>query len=80
MKKKLPKVSKNIKIKFVKDRPGHDIRYALNSKKMLNKFNWKAKTKLNEGLVKTINWYIANLEYFKKISRKEHIKRIGLKT
>ena len=47
---------------------------------MLNKFNWKAKTKLNEGLVKTINWYIANLEYFKKISRKEHIKRIGLKT
>ena len=80
MKKKLPKVSKNIKIKFVKDRPGHDIRYALNSKKMLNKFNWKAKTKLNEGLVKTINSYIANLEYFKKISRKEHIKRIGLKT
>jgi len=79
MKSKLSKINKNVKIRFVKDRPGHDVRYALNSKKIQKKLKWKADIKINEGLSKTINWYIRNVKYFRSLSKKEHIKRIGLK-
>ena len=47
------------KIKFIKDRPGHDLRYALNYKK-LKKIGWKPVMKLDEGLKKTISWYKEN--------------------
>ena len=79
MKKKLNKIDKKVKIKFVKDRPGHDVRYALNSKKIQKQLKWKAVVNINEGLSKTIDWYINNQKYFKSISKKEHINRIGLK-
>jgi dTDP-glucose 4,6-dehydratase len=79
MKKKLSKVGNRVKIKFVKDRPGHDVRYALNSKKIQKQLKWKPVTKIKDGLFKTIDWYINNLKYFKSISKKEHVKRIGLK-
>ncbi len=79
IKKKLIKVGKNVKIKFVKDRPGHDVRYALNSIKIKKKFKWKTLTDINNGLSKTIDWYINNAQYFKSISKKDHVKRIGLK-
>jgi dTDP-glucose 4,6-dehydratase len=72
------KVGKKTKIIFVKDRPGHDFRYALNSKKIFNKLKWKAKTKLNDGLFETIKWYSNNKSYFKKISKSFHEKRLGL--
>ena len=80
MKNKLHRIGKKVKIKYVKDRPGHDIRYALNSKKIQKKLKWKAVIKINEGLLKTIDWYIDNQKYFKSISKKEHENRIGLKT
>jgi len=79
MKTKLQKINKNVKIKFVKDRPGHDFRYALDSKKIQKKLKWKAVVKIDEGLSRTINWYIDNQKYFKSISQKEHVNRIGLK-
>ena len=79
MKKKLSKIDKNVKIKFVKDRPGHDVRYALNSKKIQKHLGWKAFVKINEGLSKTIDWYINNEKYFRSLSKKEHMNRIGLK-
>ena len=79
MKKKINKIDKKVKIKFVKDRPGHDVRYALSSKKIHKKLNWKPLTNINDGLSKTIDWYIDNIKYFKSISKKEYIKRIGLK-
>ena len=79
MKKKLPKISKKIKIKFVKDRPGHDIRYALNSNKIYKQFKWTPATEINNGITKTINWYVDNIEYLNSISKKEYNKRIGLK-
>ena len=79
IKKKLPNINRKVKIKFVKDRPGHDIRYALNSKKMQKKFKWLAITKINVGLSKTIDWYINNLGYFNSISKKKHVNRVGLK-
>ena len=47
-------------IKFVKDSPGHDRRYAINIEKIKTKLNWKPKTKFQDGLTKTVNWYINN--------------------
>ena len=79
MKSKLSKIHRNVKIKFVKDRPGHDVRYALNSKKIQKKLKWKAIIKIKEGLSKTIDWYISNQKYFKSVKKKEHINRAGLK-
>ena len=79
MKKKLPKINKKIKIKFVKDRPGHDIRYALNSNKIYKQFKWKSTTKIINGITKTIEWYVANLQYFNSVSKKEYTGRMGLK-
>ena len=78
--KKKFKNGKKVKIQFVKDRPGHDIRYALNSKKIKNSLKWKAQIEMNKGLSKTIEWYIDNPKYFKSISKKEYVKRIGNKT
>jgi dTDP-glucose 4,6-dehydratase len=78
MKNKISKINKKCKITFVKDRPGHDFRYALNSKKIEKKLKWKAAIKIKEGLSKTIEWYINNQKYFKLISKKEHINRAGL--
>ena len=80
MKNKLFKLDKRVKISFVKDRPGHDYRYALNSKKILKHFKWKSLTKINEGLSMTIDWYIDNQKYLKSISKNQHVNRIGLKT
>ena len=51
---------KKVKIKFIKDRPGHDIRYALNSKKIQRKMKWKAKTKFEKGIIETFVWYLNN--------------------
>ena len=77
-KKKL-KLGKNVKIKFVKDRPGHDFRYALNSNKIKNNLKWKAKTNLTQGIFKTVEWYLNNQNYFKSISKKLFEKRLGNK-
>ena len=75
--KKIINVGSNVKIKFVKDRPGHDVRYALNSKKMLTKLKWKSKINLNDGLRKTFLWYLKNEEYYKSISKVDIVKRLG---
>jgi dTDP-glucose 4,6-dehydratase len=45
-------------IEFVKDRPGHDIRYSLSTAKIKRELGWEAKTQFPEGLNKTINWYM----------------------
>ena len=68
-----------MKIKFVKDRPGHDYRYALNSQKILKKLKWKPKTNFNKGLIDTINWYLKNQKFLSSISKKLYDKRLGLK-
>ena len=65
------------KIMFVKDRPGHDLRYALDSNKIKNKVKWKHEVNINEGLIKTFNWYLDNKNFFKSIRNKNFIKRIG---
>ena len=47
-------------IEFVKDRPGHDFRYSLNTGKITKELKWKAKTEFRQGLVRTVRWYIKN--------------------
>ena len=73
------KIGKKTKIKFVKDRPGHDFRYALNSKKIFKKLNWKPKIKFEKGLKQTIIWYLKNKRFLKSISKKNYESRLGLK-
>ena len=78
-KKKSIKISKNTKIKFVKDRPGHDFRYALNNNKILKSLKWKAKISLEEGLSQTFDWYNENKKFFTSVSKKLYSSRLGLK-
>ena len=70
-------IGSNVKIKYVKDRPGHDVRYALNSNKIKNNLKWKPKTSVNNGLKKTLLWYLNNKTYFKKLKKKDIVKRLG---
>ena len=85
--KKILKVCKNMnikigsktKIKFVKDRPGHDFRYALDNKKINNKIKWKTKISFEKGLQDTIVWYLNNKKFLQNILKKNYEKRLGLK-
>jgi dTDP-glucose 4,6-dehydratase len=53
-------------ITFVKDRPGHDYRYSLNSDKIKRELGWQAKTSFEEGIEKTVKWYLSNLSWVEK--------------
>ena len=72
-------IKKNTKIKFVKDRPGHDFRYALDNKKILKKLKWKSKISFEKGLTETIFWYLNNKQFLNTISKDSYEKRLGLK-
>ncbi len=78
-KKNKTKISNKNKIQFVVDRPGHDKRYAINSNKIRREIKWKNKTSISSGLLQTFIWYSKNLNFFKKISRRNITKRFGLK-
>mgnify|MGYP001196659430 CR=1 FL=1 len=75
--KKFMKLGKNVKIRFVKDRPGHDIRYALNSNKIRNKLGWYPSTNFDKGIKLTLQWYFKNKSYYKSLSKKDIIERLG---
>jgi dTDP-glucose 4,6-dehydratase len=75
--KKLVKLGSKVKINFVKDRPGHDIRYALNSNKIKNKLGWLPKTNFSDGIKLTLKWYFENKSYYKSLSKKDIINRLG---
>mgnify|MGYP005987996615 CR=1 FL=1 len=70
-------MGKNARIKFVKDRPGHDIRYALNSSKLKNELRWSPRISLSNGLKKTFEWYRENNDYYKSIPLNDIRKRLG---
>ena len=67
------------KIVFINDRPGHDKRYALNSDKIKKELKWIKKTNINDGLYKTVMWYLKNELYFKSLKKRDIIKRLGKK-
>ena len=84
--KKLLKICKSLKIKignktrvkFVKDRPGHDFRYALDSRKIFKELKWRPKIKFERGLKDTIVWYFNNKKFLKNLSKKDYQRRLGL--
>ena len=47
-------------IEFVTDRPGHDLRYSLNSTKIQNSLKWKPKISFENGIQNTIDWFVSN--------------------
>lgn len=53
-------------IEFVKDRPGHDFRYSLDTTKIKKEIDWKAKTTFEEGIENTVKWYIDHIEWAKQ--------------
>lgn len=65
-------------IEFVKDRPAHDLRYALNIEKILKDTNWKPKIKFEDGIKDTINWYLSNRDWlFYKTEDRYNGDRLG---
>ena len=55
-------------ITYVKDRPGHDRRYAINNSKIKNEIGWYPKETFQSGIDKTVNWYLDNQEWVKNVS------------
>ena len=72
-------IGKNVKINFVKDRPGHDVRYALNSNKIKKELNWEPKINFSEGIKLTFDWYNNNKMYYNSLKKKDIHKRLGNK-
>ncbi|MHA1274835.1 MAG: dTDP-glucose 4,6-dehydratase [Promethearchaeota archaeon] len=60
-------------IKFVKDRPGHDLRYAMNHDKITRELGWNPTIKLEDGLKKTVDWYLNNKDWLKNVIAKEYL-------
>ena len=66
-------------IQFVKDRPGHDKRYAIDNTKIKKDLNWLPKEDFSSGIEKTIKWYIENEDWWRKIqNNKYNQERLGL--
>ena len=55
-------------ITFVKDRAGHDLRYAIDSSKIQNELGWKPSLQFEEGLAKTVEWYLKNSDWLENVS------------
>jgi dTDP-glucose 4,6-dehydratase len=84
--KKILNLSKNstnlgnkVKIRYVKDRPGHDKRYALNSDKISKKLKWFPKIKFEQGIKLTFDWYKNNKDYYKSFPKNDILMRLGKK-
>ena len=56
-------------IEFVEDRPGHDFRYSMSSENTSKELDWRTKTSFDEGLQKTVQWYLDNPEILNDISQ-----------
>ena len=59
-------------ITFVKDRPGHDLRYAIDATKINKEMGWKPSVTFEEGLSQTIDWYLQNEEWLKHVTSGEY--------
>ncbi|MCT4566314.1 MAG: dTDP-glucose 4,6-dehydratase [Maledivibacter sp.] len=72
-------------IKFVEDRKGHDRRYAIDPNKVEKNIGWKSEIKFDDGIKKTIKWYLNNTEWledimsgeYKKMNEEMYIKKVG---
>jgi dTDP-glucose 4,6-dehydratase len=67
-----PKEFKSL-IRFVKDRPGHDYRYAIDSSKMQVELGWRPSVDLQTGLKKTIRWYLKHMKWISNLKKKAQL-------
>lgn len=65
-------------ITFVEDRPGHDKRYAIDSSKMQNELGWRTQVEFDEGLRRTVRWYLNNETWWRPIREKHAGERLGM--
>ncbi|KKN19738.1 hypothetical protein LCGC14_0942640, partial [marine sediment metagenome] len=61
-------------INFVKDRPGHDLRYSMNHDKITKELQWKPEVNFEKGLKRTVEWYISNRIWLENVITKEYLK------
>lgn len=61
-------------ITFVKDRPGHDRRYAIDPSKITGELGWRPETKFADGIVKTIRWYLENQDWVEEVTSGDYQK------
>jgi dTDP-glucose 4,6-dehydratase len=77
-KKLKPKKSFKSNIKFVADRPGHDIHYGINPSKLLNNYPWRPKLNIEQGIEQTVSWYLNNQEWLDNLSDRDGVgTRLG---
>ncbi len=69
---KLPNRSRKELITFVKDRPGHDLRYAIDFSKTKNELDWNPEESFQSGIKKTIQWYISNQGWVDRVKSGEY--------
>jgi dTDP-glucose 4,6-dehydratase len=66
-------------ITFVTDRPGHDRRYAIDSSKAVRELGWEPATLFEEGIERTVRWYVAHLDWCDRITKGVYQReRLGL--
>ena len=61
-------------ITYVKDRAGHDMRYAIDANKIKNELGWEPSLQFEEGLEKTVDWYLANTEWLENVTSGDYQK------
>ncbi len=61
-------------ITYVKDRPGHDLRYAIDASKINNELGWKPSVTFEEGLSETIDWFLSNQDWLNHVTSGEYQK------
>lgn len=67
-------------ITFVKDRPGHDLRYAIDASKISKELNWRPQETFESGIQKTVEWYLNNLEWCQHVQDGSYQReRLGVK-
>jgi dTDP-glucose 4,6-dehydratase len=65
-------------ITFVKDRPGHDVRYAIDASKIERELGWVPEETFNSGLGRTVQWYLANTRWWERVLSGEYrLERVG---
>ena len=65
-------------LKLVKDRPGHDFKYSINSNKIKSRLRWKPIISLKKGIAKTVEWYFNNEKWLKYCKKNYSGKRLGI--
>lgn len=61
-------------IEFVKDRPGHDLRYAIDSSKLFSELNWQPSYTFEDGIEETISWYLNNRNWLDNVSDQGYVR------